>query len=278
MTEQQQASTLATATLVPRILEDSPVVVRKDWLPTDTDFDELNTLAHEHRETLEDLKDIGSAIIAQQRKYEQEDDRALEAARTAYANGEDPKPPKRTPQSQRENKLAELRDQGTVAQDYLRAVCSTIIQTVSDHLDEWSDVLKTHEQEARDRVTELRAQMEAAQQEADRAPSLRVFLERTAKGRANPGQMVHWGWWLNEQPTQDLLQIANTGVRQYTSAASTAPEPLDGGGVDTDTNATPDYRDEVHDYTSPEYQAELERNLLKNVAQRRASEAGEGTL
>lgn len=272
-------TTHSATSIIPRILEDSPVVVKPNWLPTDTEFPQLNELHEEHIATLADLKDISAQIHTLTAKYELEDDQALEAQRQAYRVGTEPKIPKRTPQQHRDKALQELTERGLVAQDHLREVASEVITTVQANLDHWSGVLRSHEEEARDKVQELRAQMEAAQAEADKAPDVRVWLERTAKGRSNPAQLLHFGWFLHEKPTTDLLAITNEGRNRFNSQASAAlRQEMAGGGVDPDVNATPDFSDEVHDYSSPEYQEELERQLQKNVAQRRAGEAGDGTL
>lgn len=260
-----------------RILEDSPVVVKEDWLPADTEFDALNELATEHRETLADLRDISAQIHALRAKYQQEDDAALEAQRRAYATGEDAQIPKRTANSAREKAMQELSERGLVAQEHLAEVASEVIATCQANLDAWSDTLRSHEREAQGRVAELRQQLQTVEAEAAQAPDLRVWLERTARGK--PGQLVHWGWWQHEKPTQDLLQIANESRSKYNSIASAALRTeLNGGGVDTDTTGVPTYEDEVADYSSPEYQATLERNLQRHVAQRRPGDNTPGGL
>ena len=262
---------------IPRILEDSPAVVKEDWLPADTEFDALTELASEHRDTLADLRDISAQIHSLRARYQQEDDAALEAQRRAYATGEDPQIPKRTSNAAREKALQELTERGTIAQEHLREVASEVIATVQANIDHWSDVLRGHEAEAQAKVHDLRAQLAAVEAEAAQAPDLRVWLERTARGK--PGQLVHWGWWQHEKPTTDLLTIANESRSKYNSQASAAlRSELNGGGMDPDVNGVPDYSDEVGDYASPEYQATLERNLQRHVRDRRAGDAAPGAM
>ncbi len=266
-------------TIIPRILEDSPVVVKSDWLPQHTEFSELNELQAEHLDTLADLRDISAQIHALRAKYQAEDDQAIEAARQAYASGEDAKPVKRTPNQQREKAMTELNERGLVAQEHLRAVCTEVITTTYENLAEWSATLREHEREAQAKVQELRVLIQEAEAQAGQAPDLRVWLERTARGRNNPAQLIHWGWFTNEKPTTDLLSIANQGRNEFNSQASQAlKHEMAGGGEDPDVNAVPDYTDEVHRYDTLAYQEELQRNLQRHVAERRAGDNTPGGL
>lgn len=262
-------------------LEQNPAVVRRDWLPSSTPFDALNELHDEHIATLDDLKQVGAKYRALVAQYEAEDDRALEAQRAAYRNGDDSsKVPKRTPQATRDERLREVNERGQVVQQHLRDLIAEAVASIIEHEGEWCDVLRQDEYEARRRVEQLRRELAQAEAAAAQAPDLRTWIERTARNR--PGYHLHWGWFEHKKPTTDLLKIANEGRTRFNSMPSQALKrqlESSGGGVAVDDNkGVPDYSDETVDYSSDEYINTLDEGLREHARKRRAGTSQPGGM
>ena len=270
------------------------VVMRTDWLPTESPFEELTELAEEHRATLEDLRKVNTEIRHLTTKYDKEDEQAVEAMRQAYLDGaDDPKPPKRTPQMERDAKLLALKDKSHIVQESLQVLIEEIVQTIQEHEEEWCDVLRAGELEAQQKVLALREQLVIAEAEALRQPDMRDWVMRTAKNRA--GWHIMWSWYMDKEKTTptDLLTIANSGRNRQNSQPSAAlsaettattdvrPDPDDvraGGGVDRTTTAIPSYDDETLDYGSPDYLERLDAELRAHVAKQRTGTAAPGGM
>jgi hypothetical protein len=236
----------------------------------------LTELHEDHVDTLNDLRRVSADIHAARAAYQQEDDRALEQARQAYSEGKDAPTPKRTPQIKREEHLRTLEDRAQIVMESLRVLVAEIVQQVQLHEDEWSDQLRTTEAEAAQKVQELRRQLQAAEQEAEQAPDLRNWIQRTAKNL--PGNHLHWGWFTSEKPTTDVLKITNEGRSLFNSRPSEAlkEEMLQkqGGGLVDNGDEPTDPEDQTVDYTSESYINQLDDQLRDYVRNRQASETG----
>jgi hypothetical protein len=266
-------------TIIENILEDSPAAQRADFIPPASPFPPLTELYEEHQATLADLREFNAEYHALLASYQLEDDQALEATRVAYAEGKDPKPGKRTPNTTRELKLAEMKDRGQIIQEHLREVLSDVVTTVQTNLDEWTATLAEGEAEAQRRVHDLREQLQQAEGEAAQSPDLRTWLERVGTGK--PPMFLYWGWFVNEKPTTSLLQIANEGRSAFNSRPSQAlaqEQDLRGGGEAVDVNHIPDYAEEVTDYSSQQYQESLSQELKDHIRKRQPNEAAPGAM
>jgi phosphopantetheine adenylyltransferase len=240
-----------------KLFEQNPAVRRKDWLPCDTPFDDLNALHDQHVALLEAQSDIGLERWVLEASYEAEDKGQAKS---------------RTPQSKRADALDAIVDRAKQATLALYQFVEDAVATIQDHESEWCLELLANEQEAADRVEEARQALARAEADVEAAPKLRTWVERTAVDRQ--GWHLHWGWF-GTTPTTDVLTIANEGM------VPNAPpsEALRREREAQDPNAElPDYSDETHDYDSPDYQQELDRTIGGLVRGRRPGSATPGGI
>ncbi len=66
------------------IWDQNPAVRREDWLPFDTQFEELNELHERHVALLRELYALGNQRLALERHFEAEDDAQTDALREAH--------------------------------------------------------------------------------------------------------------------------------------------------------------------------------------------------
>jgi hypothetical protein len=264
------------------VLASNPAVLRPDWLPSDSPFDDLTDAHAAHVALLQEIEDLQRQRGALIGKFEQEDEDYQRAQATAYLDGDDAKRlPRRTPQPKRDEQIRGVWEQLLSKSRVFGELVTRIIATVKEHEREWCSAIAGEEDAARRRVHTLRQELAAAEAFAATTPRLRLWIERTSKDR--PGLHHYWGWYVNEVPTTDLLTVAN----QSLSRATTIPSPaLIAAETATDpekeverTSQVPGYDDEVAvDYGSPEYIATLDRNLREHAQKRRAGSAVPGGL
>lgn len=256
-------------------LNNNPALLRDDWLPTDTQFDELNDLAATHRALLEELNELARQRAALKGQFEREDEAQQAALLDAHREGVDqPKLPKRTPPSKREEVLEASREQSRLKIGVLEDLVARIVARVQEREGEWCEVLGGEEREAAQRVEDLRRELEEAIATSQATPKLRMWVERTARNR--PGMHLQWSALANP-PTTDLLKIANEGRTRGNSIPSmalTKQEVQDAGG-----EVTPDdYADETLDYSSEAYLSQLDEALREHAMKRLAGGSAPGGM
>lgn len=234
----------------------SPAVRRADWLATGTQFEELNELHAEHQALRAEMAEKRQAVAELEQRYEAEDE----------SGG------KRTPASKRADTLGEARHEAAQLAARLKQFIADAIATVQEHEDEWCEVLREQEAEGRRRVEEARRAYLQAKAEAEQAPDLRVWIERTAT--AEPVRLINWGWFGNK-PSSDTLAIANRGFEHNPPSQNLMRErqiasngPGSGGVVDGDM---PDFGEDVADYSSEEAIAKLPEDVREAYRKRMAA-------
>ena len=266
-----------------RILPNSPAASKPGFLPHNSPFPELTELAEEYEATLQDIKNTTAEYCALKATYEREDDSVIEHYRTSFQNGDDEaKPPKRTPQNTREVNLQAILDRGQVVKEHLEALLEDMVSTCQEHYSDWTATLQAGEDEAKGKVRDLREQLAEAEAEAERAPSLRVWLERVATKPPSFWQTWYWFEHTEETTPTDILTVSNLGRNPYNSQASAAlkkeMQEREGGGLVDDGGDPTDPEDQSVDYSSQEYEESLSAEIRHHLQSRRSGEATPGGM
>jgi hypothetical protein len=256
-------------------LNDNPAVLDHTWLPHDTQFEELNDLAVAHRALIEELNELSRERARLRGKHEQEDQDREQAVIQAHRAGESEPPDKRTASAKREASLEASREQSRLKVKILEDLVARIVATIQEREREWMQSILEDEHRARQRVSDLRAELAKAEQVFEQTPKLRMWIERTALNR--PGRHIQWRY-LATPPTTDLLKIANEGR----SPANSIPSPALTKEATTPLNdrdpKPEDYADETLDYSSEAYLSQLDEALRNHAKKRLAGESAPGAL